>query len=157
MNELAAKTVNALGDKGLTVSFAESLTGGLISSTIVGVPGASNVFKGSIVSYTNSVKIDVLGVKPEIINAHTEVSAQCAEEMARGAMRVMDTDIALSVTGIAGPAGDLPGKPVGTVFMGIAYGDEVTSKRFAFEGDRLAIRELTCKACLETILELLGA
>ena len=135
--------------EGITVGFAESLTGGLISSTVVAVPGASAVFKGSVVSYTNEVKENVLGVPADIISTHTEVSAECAKAMAEGAMSVLGVDLAISVTGIAGPTGELPGKPVGTVYMGYCFRDISGSLRLNFEGDRDTIR--TC-----TVLEALN-
>ncbi|MCR4689203.1 MAG: CinA family protein [Saccharofermentans sp.] len=151
------ETVELLKSKGLTVGFAESLTGGLISSSIVNVPGASAVFKGSIVSYTNSVKIGVLGVEEAVIASHTEVSEECAMQMASGARKVLGTDLAVSVTGIAGPDGDLPGKPVGTVYMGVAFGDTVKGMRFNFSGDRQSVRQQTADMAFRIILELLGA
>ena len=135
--------------EGITVGFAESLTGGLISSTVVAVPGASAVFKGSVVSYTNEVKENVLGVPADIISTHTEVSAECAKAMAEGDMSVLGVDLAISVTGIAGPTGELPGKPVGTVYMGYCFRDISGSLRLNFEGDRDTIR--TC-----TVLEALN-
>lgn len=145
----AGELVTIAGFEGITVGFAESLTGGLISSSVVAVPGASAVFKGSIVSYTNEVKENVLGVSPDIIAAHTEVSAECAKAMAEGAKSVLGVDLAVSVTGIAGPTGELPGKPVGTVYMGYCFHDISGSLRLNFEGDRDTIR--TC-----TVLEALN-
>ena len=145
----AGELVTIAGFEGITVGFAESLTGGLISSSVVAVPGASAVFKGSIVSYTNEVKENVLGVSPDIIAAHTEVSAECAKAMAEGAKSVLGVDLAVSVTGIAGPTGELPGKPVGTVYMGYCFRDISGSLRLNFEGDRDTIR--TC-----TVLEALN-
>ena len=145
----AGELVTIAGFEGITVGFAESLTGGLISSSVVAVPGASAVFKGSIVSYTNEVKENVLGVPSDIISTHTEVSAECAKAMAEGAMSVLGVDLAISVTGIAGPTGGLPGKPVGTVYMGYCFRDISGSLRLNFEGDRDTIR--TC-----TVLEALN-
>ena len=145
----AGELVTIAGFEGITVGFAESLTGGLISSSVVAVPGASAVFKGSIVSYTNEVKENVLGVSPDIIAAHSEVSAECAKAMAEGAKSVLGVDLAVSVTGIAGPTGELPGKPVGTVYMGYCFRDISGSLRLNFEGDRDTIR--TC-----TVLEALN-
>ena len=145
----AGELVSVAGLEGITVGFAESLTGGLISSSVVAIPGASAVFKGSIVSYTNEVKENVLGVSPDIISAHTEVSAECAKAMAEGAKSVLGVDLAVSVTGIAGPTGELPGKPVGTVYMGYCFRDISGALRLNFEGDRDTIR--TC-----TVLEALN-
>ena len=141
--------------KGITVGFAESLTGGLISSSVVAIPGASAVFKGSVVSYTNEVKENVLGVPSDIISTHTEVSAECAKAMAEGAMSVLGVDLAISVTGIAGPTGGLPGKPVGTVYMGYCFRDISGSLRLNFEGDRDTIRTCTVLEALNQAISLI--
>ena len=101
----AERVVKLYKEKGLTFGVAESLTGGMISSEIVGVPGASEVFSGSVVCYTNDVKINVLGVPETVIGEHTEVSAECAEAMAEGLCKVIGCDTSVAVTGIAGPTG----------------------------------------------------
>ncbi|MCH4153094.1 MAG: CinA family protein [Saccharofermentans sp.] len=155
-DSLASEVVQELADLGLTLGFAESLTGGMISSGIVSVPGASKVFKGSVVSYTNDVKINLLGVNPEVISEFTEVSDKCAEQMALGASRLLGCNIALSVTGIAGPGGALPGKPVGTVYAGVSFRDLSYSFRLQLTGDREKIRIATCEAVYREILHLVG-
>src|SRR5574344_2693814 len=155
-DSLASEVVQELADLGLTLGFAESLTGGMISSGIVAVPGASKVFKGSVVSYTNDVKINLLGVNPEVISEFTEVSDRCAEQMALGASRLLGCNIALSVTGIAGPGGALPGKPVGTVYAGGSFRDLSYSFRLQLTGDREKIRIATCEAVYREILHLVG-
>ena len=151
----AGELVSVAGLEGITVGFAESLTGGLISSSVVAVPGASAVLKGSIVSYTNEVKENVLGVSPDIISAHTEVSAECAKAMAEGAKSVLGVDLAVSVTGIAGPTGELPGKPVGTVYMGYCFRDISGALRLNFEGDRDTIRTCTVLEALNQAISLI--
>ena len=151
----AEELVTIAGFKGITVGFAESLTGGLISSSVVAIPGASAVFKGSVVSYTNEVKENVLGVPSDIISTHTEVSAECAKAMAEGAMSVLGVDLAISVTGIAGPTGGLPGKPVGTVYMGYCFRDISGSLRLNFEGDRDTIRTCTVLEALNQAISLI--
>lgn len=151
----AGELVSVAGLEGVTVGFAESLTGGLISSSVVAIPGASAVFKGSIVSYTNEVKENVLGVSPDIISAHTEVSAECAKAMAEGAKSVLGVDLAVSVTGIAGPTGELPGKPVGTVYMGYCFRDIAGSLRLNFNGDRDTIRTCTVLEALNKAISLI--
>ena len=151
----AGELVSVAGLEGITVGFAESLTGGLISSSVVAVPGASAVLKGSIVSYTNEVKEKVLGVSPDIISAHTEVSAECAKAMAEGAKSVLGVDLAVSVTGIAGPTGELPGKPVGTVYMGYCFRDISGALRLNFEGDRDTIRTCTVLEALNQAISLI--
>ena len=151
IDEKALALVEAFKEAGLTVGFAESLTGGLISASVVNIPGASAVLKGSIVSYTNEIKEKVLGVPAEVIAEHTEVSEECAIAMACGAKRVLNCDVAVSVTGIAGPSGDLPGKPVGPVYMGYCHSDENNSGalRLNFTGDRYTIRSETVMAALD--------
>ena len=157
----ACELVETAKQAGKMFGFAESLTGGLISSSVVGVSGASSVFKGGIVSYTNEVKENVLGVPSEIIDTYNEVSAECAKAMAEGALSVLGTDLAISVTGIAGPTGDLPGKPVGTVYMGFSYNDSTDYRRITdavrlnLNGDRNSIRENTVIAALDKAIELI--
>ena len=151
----AGELVTIAGFEGITVGFAESLTGGLISSSVVAIPGASAVFKGSVVSYTNEIKENVLGVPADIISTHTEVSAECAKAMAEGAMSVLGVDLAISVTGIAGPTGELPGKPVGTVYMGYCFRDISGSLRLNFEGDRDTIRTCTVLETLNQAISLI--
>ena len=155
ISDLARQIVEISTAKGLKIGFAESLTGGLISSSVVAVPGASAVLKGSIVSYTNEVKENVLGVSPDIISAHTEVSAECAKAMAEGAKSVLGVDLAVSVTGIAGPTGELPGKPVGTVYMGYCFRDISGALRLNFEGDRDTIRTCTVLEALNQAISLI--
>ena len=161
LNEKALKLVESCKEKQITIGFAESLTGGLISATVVNISGASAVFKGSIVSYTNEIKENVLGVPAGIIDKHTEVSEECALAMADGARDVLGTDLAVSVTGIAGPTGDLPGKPVGTVYMGYCYegpdffGENSGALRLNFEGDRDTIRTKTVEAAIDLAIKLI--
>jgi len=104
-------------------TFAESCTGGLLASSMTSLPGVSAVYPGSVVTYSNRAKIERLSVAPETIERHGAVSAQCAAEMARGALGMFDAAMAVSVTGIAGPDGGSGGKPVGTVWFAIAHYD----------------------------------
>ena len=156
-SDLASQAVSLLKNMQLKLCFAESLTGGMISSGIVDVPGASAVFNGAVVSYVNDVKINVLGVSPSVIAEQTEVSYECAEQMASGAAKILSADIAISVTGIAGPGGDMPGKPVGTVFMGLYNQGKVSSVRLDLTGDRDAIRHKTAEEAYKKIVEMVGA
>ena len=126
--ELSTALVRLLLEKGLTISTAESCTGGLIAKCITDVSGASAVFYGGVVSYDNSVKENVLSVNKDILNSLGAVSAPVACQMASGVRRIMKTDIGISTTGIAGPGGGTPEKPVGTVYIGFAYGDRVESE-----------------------------
>lgn len=149
---LSAKVLTALAGKRLAT--AESLTGGGIGQAITSVSGASAVFAGGIISYTNEVKHQVLGVPMELLNTCGAVSAPVAKAMAQGVKRVIGADVAVAVTGLAGPDGDEFGNPVGTVFIG--YADEQTAfaRECHFSGDRAQVREQTIEAALALILEL---
>ena len=149
---LSAKVLTALAGKRLAT--AESLTGGGIGQAVTSVSGASAVFAGGIISYTNEVKHKVLGVPVEILDTCGAVSAPVAQAMAEGARRVIGADVAVAVTGLAGPDGDEFGNPVGTVFIG--YADEKTAfaREYHFTGDRAEVREQTIEAALALVLEM---
>ena len=149
---LSAKVLTALAGKRLAT--AESLTGGGIGQAITAVSGASAVFAGGIISYTNEVKHKVLGVPVEILDTCGAVSAPVAKAMAEGARKVIGADVAVAVTGLAGPDGDEFGNPVGTVFIG--YADEKTAfaREYHFTGDRAEVREQTIEAALALVLEM---
>ena len=149
---LSAKVLTALAGRRLAT--AESLTGGGIGAAITSVSGASAVFAGGIISYTNEVKHGVLGVPVEILNTCGAVSAPVAKAMAEGARRVIGADAAVSVTGLAGPDGDEFGNPVGTVFIGYADETNAFAREYHFEGDRADVREQTICAALELVLEM---
>ena len=142
--DLAKELVELLKEKKMTISFAESCTGGLISAGVVDIPGASEVFYGSIVSYDNSVKMNSLGVSKEILDTKGAVSYECAKAMAEGVRKALNVDMAVSVTGVAGPGGGTPEKPVGTVFIGYADRNGSESIKTFTEGDRSEIRKVTC-------------
>lgn len=129
-----------LTERNLTISFAESCTGGLISSRLTDVPGASASLMYGVVSYSNEAKIEILGVREDTIRNYGAVSSQTAEEMAAGVRKINGTDIGLSITGIAGPDGGSAEKPVGLCYIGIAIGDTVKSHRFMFPGNRQKIK-----------------
>ena len=148
---LSAKVLTALAGKKLAT--AESLTGGGIGQAITSVSGASAVFAGGIISYTNEVKHKVLGVPVETLNTLGPVSAPVAQAMAQGARNVIGADVAVAVTGLAGPDGDEFGNPVGTVFIGYADGHTAFAREYHFEGDRAEVREQTIEAALALILE----
>ena len=139
--------------KGKTLATAESLTGGGIGAALTAVPGSSAVYKGGIVSYTNEVKMNILGVTPSLLDIHGAVSAPVAEEMAAGARKLLNSDIAVSVTGLAGPAGDEFSHPVGTVFIGYQDSSHTIVEHHRFEGDREEIRSQTIQAALQLILQ----
>ncbi len=144
----AERVVRVAAERHLTVATAESLTGGLISGALTGVPGSSAVVRGSIVSYVNEVKHDVLGVAEENLETYGAVSEQVALQMAEGAREKLGVDVAVSVTGIAGPTGAEPGKPVGTVWVATASGAGAKAKIHHFTGSRSQVRESTVDAAL---------
>ena len=147
----ASKVIVQLAGK--TLVTAESLTGGGIGAALTAVPGASAVFKGGIISYTDAVKREVLGVPAAYLSSFGAVSAPVAEAMALGAFNLMQADYAISVTGLAGPAGDDYGNPVGTVFIGFCSKTTGFSKEYHFSGDRESIRNQTIEAALQLVLE----
>ncbi len=126
--------------KGKTISFAESCTSGMVSSEIGDIPGASKVFAGAVVSYNNDVKTNVLGVPSFVLDTAGAVSEECAVLMAEGCRRLMNTDIAVSITGIAGPDGGTDEKPVGLVYMAVADEKGTIVRQFQFHGNRMRIR-----------------
>ena len=139
--------------EGKTLSTAESCTGGMIGSLLTAVPGSSLVYKGGIISYWSEVKQNLLGVDAVLLESRGPVSEPVAAAMAEGARRALCTDVAVSVTGLAGPDADDFGYPVGTVFVG--YADEKNSivKEFHFSGDRDSVRRQAAEAALRLILE----
>jgi PncC family amidohydrolase len=139
--------------QGKTLATAESLTGGGIGAILTCIPGASSVFKGGIISYTNEVKRGLLGVSKQDLEHCGPVSEPVARQMALGARRMLHADIAVSVTGLAGPSGDEFGQAVGTVFIGYADAASTRVREYHFEGDREAVRDQTIEAALDMILE----
>ena len=139
--------------EGRTLATAESCTGGGIGAAITAVPGSSAVFRGGIISYCNDIKHRLLGVSEDMLAQFGAVSAPVAEVMAMGAREVLHTDVAVSVTGLAGPGGDEMGNPVGTVFVGYADAVGVDHRKFLFVGDREGIRQQAVAAALKLILE----
>jgi len=141
MNKVAEHLVELLKAFGLTCATAESCTGGGVGSAITAVPGSSAVFAGGVISYSNDVKRDVLGVKAETLASVGAVSSGTAAQMADGVRRLLKTDLAVSLTGIAGPDGGSEEKPVGLVWFGLATKDEVRTEKVIFIGDRARVRE----------------
>ena len=154
MYELCEIILDKLRKNGLTLSCAESCTGGLIAKSLTDIPGCSDVFYGGVVSYDNCVKMGILGVKEETLKEYGAVSFQTAEEMALGVKRACSTDVGISTTGIAGPGGAVPGKPVGTVYIGIAINDTVESFRLDLGKDNS--REVIRSMATERILTVLN-
>ena len=136
----AETLVELLKARGMTCATAESCTGGGVGAAITSVPGSSAVYLGGVVSYDNSVKRGVLGVAEDTLAAHGAVSPKCAAEMAAGVRRLVGADIAVSVTGIAGPGGGTRDKPVGLVWFGLASPDGVRTEKAVFAGGREDVR-----------------
>ena len=144
----AETLVSLLRLKGKTMSTAESCTGGLIGASITDIPGASEAFLGGVVSYSNDAKEGILGVSHSVLIEHGAVSEQTARQMVEGSMRLFDSDYAVAVTGIAGPGGATPEKPVGLVYIAVADGPRTVVTRNVFKGDRQEVRESTVReAC----------
>ncbi len=154
MTKLLCDVIAAL--KGRTLATAESCTGGKIGAAVTDVPGSSCVYKGGIISYTNEVKIKQLMVDPELLSREGPVCSAVAEAMAQGARSVLNADIAISTTGLAGPGGDEYGNPVGTVYIGYTDEKRTFAEKFLFSGDRQAVREQAVHAALQILLRQLG-
>ena len=144
-----------LREKQLRLAVAESCTGGLVASRITDVAGSSDYFEAGVVVYSNRAKQVFLSVPAESIAAHGAVSQEVAEKMAEGIRSVTGADIGVSVTGIAGPTGGRPDKPVGTVYIGLAADAGVFFRRFLFSGGRLAIKEQTSTEALQFVTDFL--
>lgn len=140
---LESVVLDVLASKNKTVAFAESCTGGMISSRIVSVPGASRAFVGTVVAYSNEIKIRELNTQKRTLRKYGAVSEETAKEMARDIRNSFNSDIGISTTGIAGPTGGTQEKPVGTVYIGLSYDNKVEAFHFHFKGDRNRIRTLT--------------
>ncbi len=138
--------------KGKTLATAESCTGGGIGAALTAVSGSSEVYKGGIISYTNSVKETVLGVDKEVLEQYGAVSQPVALAMAKGVQNLLNADIAVSVTGLAGPGGDDFGNPVGTVFIGYCDAVKCYVRECHFLGDRETVRNQAITTALEIIL-----
>jgi PncC family amidohydrolase len=136
MENLAQEIGDLLKKHKLTLGTAESATGGLISHLITYVPGSSEYFKGAIVCYSNEIKINLVGVKKETIEKYGAVSAQVCTELAENARKALGVDICLTDTGIAGPTGASPGKPIGLFYIGMSNKFETFNRRYLFKGDR---------------------
>ena len=147
------KLVDLLKEKNLTISFAESCTGGMLASRIVDVSGSSEVFSESIVTYSNAAKEKYLKVPNELLEEFGAVSKEVAVEMAKGIVGISSADIGVSITGIAGPTGGTIDKPVGLVFIAVMY-NSIKVYRHVFSGDRTEVRKQTVEAAIRHIIDL---
>jgi len=152
INELAAQAGRALQDKGLLLVTAESCTGGGVAQAITEIAGSTGWFDCGFVCYSNASKTELLEVPAALVAQFGSVSEEVAAAMAQGALANSNAHIAVSTTGIAGPTGAVPGKPVGTVCFGWANGDTVHTERLVFSGDRRAVREQTVIHALQGLL-----
>jgi PncC family amidohydrolase len=150
IREYQAKT-----GKSLTIGTVESATGGRIADRITNVPGSSDYFKGSVVAYSNEAKIALLGVKKATIENYGAVSEQTALEMAQGGRKLLDVDICVADTGIAGPSGATPEKPVGVFYLGLAAKDESLSQKHVFQGNREKNKRDAAEATLNMLKQYL--
>ncbi len=149
MPELESEIGDLLRQKKLTLGTVESGTGGLISHLITNVSGSSDYYKGSIIAYSNDIKTEIVGVKKDSIAKFGAISAQVAEQMADGGRKVLKVDICISDTGIAGPTGATPGKPLGLFYLGLSGPDGTFSRKHLFNGSRQENKNSAAKAALD--------
>ena len=154
--DLVVRTHKLLIDRNWTLSIAESCTGGLISHWVTSIPGSSRFFIGGVVAYSNAVKQQILRVPEEMLSRYGAVSEQVAGAMAEGVRRLLKTDVGISSTGIAGPSGGTPAKPVGTVFVGISSPLGNAVEHFIWKGDRAENKRLSAMSALRLIERQLG-
>jgi PncC family amidohydrolase len=144
-----------LRQRGLTLGVVESATGGLISHMLTNVPGSSKYYKGAVTAYSNEIKTRIVGVKESTINGHGAVSRQVAEEMAEGGRRILEVDICLADTGIAGPGGIMPEKPVGLFYLGLSHHEVIRSQKHIFQGKRKQNKRSAAEAALSWLKQYL--
>ena len=155
MKNLANKLVKKLIKKKLRISFAESCTGGMLSSTITSVNGSSKVFNLGLITYSNKAKIDILKVSKKIITKYGAVSSECCLSMVKNLSKISGANISISVTGVAGPSGGTKLKPVGLVYIGIKKGHKIFVEKILFKNkDRISIQKGTTTKILKTLLTL---
>jgi len=149
---LAQSVLDGCRARGWRLATAESCTGGLVAAALTAIAGSSDVVERGFVTYSNDAKSELLGVPPEMIGAHGAVSAETAAAMAHGAVARAPVDLAISVTGVAGPGGATPAKPLGLVLLGLARRDgETRTESHVFPGDRAAIRQAALEAALRLL------
>jgi PncC family amidohydrolase len=141
--------------RGLTLAAAESCTGGLVADRITNISGSSEYFPGGVVAYAYEAKVNLLGVSWDTLNVHGAVSSETVLEMARGARRIFSADIGISVSGIAGPTGGMPEKPVGTTWFGLAAREGEWSRHFVWDGDRIQNKHYSSEAALQFVVDYL--
>lgn len=155
--DVEEKIVKILTDTGRKITTAESCTGGMVAARLVNVPGVSEVFDQGFITYANAAKERLLHVSEETLHRFGAVSPQTAQEMVRGAVRAAQAGCGIATTGIAGPGGGTPEKPVGLVYIACLTGEKVQVKKCLFDGERQAVRGQAAQAALEFMLECLQA
>ena len=153
MDNPAAEIIDILRDRKLTMGTVESATGGLIAHLITNIPGSSDVFLGSIVSYSNEIKMNLAGVKKATLEKYGAVSSQVAAEMAAGGRKALGVDICVADTGIAGPGGATPGKPVGLFYLGLSTKDGTKTQKHLFTGSREENKQQAAQTALLLVLK----
>jgi len=149
--DLARRVGAACRDRGVRLGTAESCTGGLVAHLITEIPGSSDYFVGALVTYANEIKVGLAGVPGDVLDAHGAVSAQVARAMADGARHRLGADIAVAVTGVAGPDGGTPAKPVGLTYVAVADEDGDDVRRFVWDSDRTGNKRLSAAAALDLV------
>lgn len=139
----------------LWLAVTESSTGGLLGHLITNVPGSSTYFKGGVIAYANEVKADVLGVSSQTLDTFGAVSKETVIEMARGVRRILESDIGVAISGIAGPDGGTDEKPVGTTVIGMSALEKETTKKFVFKGERMDIKTQAAQAAMQLVVDFL--
>jgi PncC family amidohydrolase len=150
--ELARRVGAACRERGIRIGTAESCTGGLVAHLITEVPGSSDYFTGAFVTYSNGLKTGLVDVPPDVLDAHGAVSAQVARAMADGARRRLAVDLAVAVTGVAGPDGGTAAKPVGLTYVAVADADGDDVRRHVWDSDRTGNKRLSAAAALDLVL-----
>ncbi|MDZ7331304.1 MAG: CinA family protein [candidate division KSB1 bacterium] len=149
------KLITALKERSLTIATAESCTGGLIAKLLTDIAGASEVFIGGVVCYSNEMKMKWLGVKQQTLDQHGAVSHNTVAELLDGIVRQTGADCAIAVSGIAGPTGGTPEKPIGTVFIGVSWNDQILIEQYHFKGSRQEIRDQAARQAAILMFDLL--
>jgi PncC family amidohydrolase len=155
MNSKTIKLGEILNGRRLTLSVAESCTGGLLGGAVTSAAGSSSYFRGGVIAYDNDIKRDILGVPSEDLEKYGAVSDQVVRAMASGVAKLFNSDCAISVSGIAGPGGATEGKPVGLVFIGVSFKGKTQSRSFVFNGNRKEVRAQSVSAAVEFLIETL--
>jgi len=156
-NSLEALVGEMLRELGMRLATAESCTGGLLAHRLTNVPGSSDYYLGGVVSYANEAKLRLAGVRPETLEKHGAVSQATVLEMARGVRLALDAHIGVSISGVAGPGGGTPAKPVGTTWIGLSAPGCEQAWHFVWEGDRLHNKERSAQMALELLAEYLNS